>query len=578
MKKLKKALAMILSLAMVLGMSATVFAADNVVGNSDDTGIIVVNGVDNEDGVQVKAYPIVTAKYDANGNFSGYENKYGLKNIEAPTETELAAIAENVKAETPITLNKKIDGNNAIYTNGPLSASESATGEAVEEIPMGIGMYLIIVDGSEMTVYNPAVASINYKNENGSNVIGNGDLTMGTTIDGTNLWVKKSDQPGLDKTVRNTSDDNDNTVGETEITGNKGNTTDIGDLVTYDVTINPIPNYGGKFPVLNVVDTLSEGLTYKEDTLKVFIVNDSTVEEELTAVEDYTLDVKGQVITVDFVVDGAYTLNDYAVAGKKVVIEYKATLNENAKINSIGNDNTAVLNYSKNSTIEGDVDDDEKETHTYTFDIDGTVNGEYGNVNTQHIINKIGELVDTETIPGETVKEPVKNAKFGLFIDADATVKYVNKKVDGTTHWDSQNIMTDSLGQTYMTGLDAGTYYLKELEAPAPYSVNTHIFKIVIDATLDSATGLLSSWKVTIDDKDVASFTIDHVGKTIEKVLKPDRVENETPFDGFNIENTKLSSLPSTGGIGTTIFTIGGCIIMIAAAALFFASRKKSAK
>nr|WP_289072475.1 LPXTG cell wall anchor domain-containing protein [uncultured Blautia sp.] len=42
--------------------------------------------------------------------------------------------------------------------------------------------------------------------------------------------------------------------------------------------------------------------------------------------------------------------------------------------------------------------------------------------------------------------------------------------------------------------------------------------------------------------------------------------------------DTKLSSLPSTGGIGTTIFTIGGCLIMIVAAGLFFASRRKSAK
>ena len=44
------------------------------------------------------------------------------------------------------------------------------------------------------------------------------------------------------------------------------------------------------------------------------------------------------------------------------------------------------------------------------------------------------------------------------------------------------------------------------------------------------------------------------------------------------MRDTKLSALPSTGGIGTTIFTIGGCVVMIAAAGLFFATRKKSAK
>ena len=44
------------------------------------------------------------------------------------------------------------------------------------------------------------------------------------------------------------------------------------------------------------------------------------------------------------------------------------------------------------------------------------------------------------------------------------------------------------------------------------------------------------------------------------------------------MNDTKLASLPGTGGIGTTIFTIGGCAIMIIAAALFFASRRKAAK
>ncbi len=57
-----------------------------------------------------------------------------------------------------------------------------------------------------------------------------------------------------------------------------------------------------------------------------------------------------------------------------------------------------------------------------------------------------------------------------------------------------------------------------------------------------------------------------------------DKAGAGTVLLGENIPNTKLTSLPSTGGIGTTIFTIGGCLIMIAAAGLFFASRRKSAK
>ena len=57
----------------------------------------------------------------------------------------------------------------------------------------------------------------------------------------------------------------------------------------------------------------------------------------------------------------------------------------------------------------------------------------------------------------------------------------------------------------------------------------------------------------------------------------PDNLEAELSGEA-EMADTKLASLPGTGGIGTTIFTIGGCVIMIAAAGLFFATRKKAEK
>lgn len=62
-----------------------------------------------------------------------------------------------------------------------------------------------------------------------------------------------------------------------------------------------------------------------------------------------------------------------------------------------------------------------------------------------------------------------------------------------------------------------------------------------------------------------------------EVVTEPaaDEATEDTTTEDVSTENT-ISALPSTGGIGTTIFTIAGCVIMIAAAGLFFASRKKS--
>lgn len=105
-------------------------------------------------------------------------------------------------------------------------------------------------------------------------------------------------------------------------------------------------------------------------------------------------------------------------------------------------------------------------------------------------------------------------------------------------------VMTDSEGKVVVRGLDdTYTYKFKEVKAPEGYSVNT-----------DDST---ATWDVSTD----------------EKPQTPDKRTGTA-----SMTDTKLSALPSTGGIGTTIFTIGGCAIMIVAAGLFFATRRKTQK
>ena len=105
-------------------------------------------------------------------------------------------------------------------------------------------------------------------------------------------------------------------------------------------------------------------------------------------------------------------------------------------------------------------------------------------------------------------------------------------------------VMTDSEGKVVVRGLDDSyTYKFKEVKAPERYSVNT-----------DDST---ATWDASTD----------------EKPQTPDKRTGTA-----SMTDTKLSALPSTGGIGTTIFTIGGCAIMIVAAGLFFATRRKTQK
>ena len=142
----------------------------------------------------------------------------------------------------------------------------------------------------------------------------------------------------------------------------------------------------------------------------------------------------------------------------------------------------------------------------------------------------------------------LEGAEFKLYKgtkDAHGDALYVVPTGNGTykvalsaTEQDAtQTLVTVSGGTLKVTGLDEGKYWFEETKAPKGYSINS----------------------------DGASAEITVVDEHAEAQSK----ETE-------IRDSKLSSLPSTGGIGTTIFTIAGCVIMIAAAGLFFASRKKS--
>ena len=523
----KKIGALLVAAVMVLSMCTAVFADETVTtttpatGTASDKGTITVKGVDVEENktITVKAYPIVEAVYGAGGEFTGYNNKYSLRNIENPTVAELSNIAAKNDLGEGITLAKQADGSYKTTENQP------------------VGMYLICVTGAEAKVYNVAVASINYVNSDGKNLLDPGDVTMTENIDVASgvTWVKKSDAPDVEKKI---------TSSETKTENGLGGTQNIGSEIEYTVTVNPIPDYSGNHPKLNVVDTLSAGLTYVPNSLVVKIGDTvlnrktETTEGAYTLVEPIT--DNGNKLTVDFVVNGAYTLNSYK--GQAAVITYKATLNENAVVNEKANINSVKLNYTKDSKTEGNDGEIEKKTYTYTFELDGEVNG-------KGIVTKVGEGENFHKLPGAT---------FGLYTDEACNTLYTNDVFTGTA-------VSGENGELHMKGLAAGTYYLKEISAPEGYSINTKVYPVVIAATYYD-NGMLKTWSVTIDGNEAANFSVAN-----------DATVTGTPA-GYEIKNTKLSSLPSTGGMGTYLFTIIGVVVMAGAAGAFFISRRKGSE
>lgn len=533
MSKVKRILSVIMAMVMVLAMSIPTFAANGktegneATGTAADKGTITVSGVVEETGVTVKAYQIIKANYANGGKFSGYESLY-------------PSIIPNVKGDVTVTsaqLANIIGATKVTGTEYDMNSTAEDRTTYTAEVP--VGSYLVVISGAENKIYNPLVVSVVYKNKDGKTAM---DFNEVDVTDTTNAWAKVSDTPDLDKKI---------VEGENKVSGNTAN---IGDTVNYELSTT-IPYYGGNYPKFNIVDKLN-GLTYTENTLKVKA--DGNV---LTPGTDYTLSVNDakDEITVDFVVNGKYTLNQYQ--SKALVVTYVATVNQNAKLNGIANVNDATLNFTKDSKVDGKDGSSNDKTYTYTFDIDGTADGSL----TNELITKVGTTSSEQ-------KTKLKDAEFTLYTDEDCTTVYgtaypENKQFNGV-------VVTNTNGQMTMTGLKAGTYYLKETKAPNGYTLNDTVYKIVIEATIDQSTGQLTGWSISVNGATISGA--DHTVKSTFTVT------DGTPAIGevkkVEIVNTKITNLPSTGGIGTTIFTIGGCAIMIVAAGLFFATRRKTQK
>ena len=539
--KAKKVLAMLMATAMIMGSTVTAFAADNIIGNSDDTGTITISGVTHEGGINVTAYPIISALYNnSNGSFSGYQSLY-------PTIITIPAngTVVDVNQEQLNRVLKELEGKSGLVEEKDFFNlsydEESDTYVSANTLP--VGSYLVVIEGAETKIYNPVVASISYVNEEGNNALDEDNISV---IAPGNAWVKVSENPGVTKTVSD-EDEDPNTD-----TNDKGNSANIGEEVTYTVEISPVPNYGGDYPVLNIVDNLSTGLTYVANSLTVERVQTGEDGEVVIPLNGnyYDTTLSDNQIIVDFVKDTnsdsikEYTLNEYV--GQTIRIKYRARVNEHAVINANGNNNNVTLNYTHDSKVNGEDDTVKDQTYTYTFDIDGST--------TAGVITKTGEGDESQALPG---------ARFELYTDKECTTEYSNPVFN--TNLDKGELVSDSSGQLHMEGLEAGTYWLKEVDAPGKYSVNTHVFEIKIVTNYNEKDGKLISWQVLIDGQEAKTFTVDH------------SAENDftSTGDGTQIKNTKISSLPGTGGIGTTIFTIGGCAIMVTAAGLYFVKRKK---
>ena len=306
-----------------------------------------------------------------------------------------------------------------------------------------------------------------------------------------------------------------------KINGSKStNDAAIGDVVNYTVTIHAKKGATGYV----LTDTMTKGLTFNRDSLTVK-VGATTLAENT----HYTVAVDAAATdgSTKFTVTFKDTYLNTIDGDTDIVVSYTATVNKDAVIGTTGNTNTAQLKYGNNSTVESTTT-----TYSYKFDLVKTDNSK------KLLTGAKFKLYDSQT--STTPVKLIKDATTGNYRVAETSE---SGAVD--------EIVIDSFKAVTISGLNKKTYYLEETLAPAGYNKLTERQSVELGK-----------------EGFVADATINNSGS-----------EGATWTEGgVQVINNTGATLPSTGGMGTTLFYVIGGGLMVAAVVLLVTKKRMENK
>ena len=303
-----------------------------------------------------------------------------------------------------------------------------------------------------------------------------------------------------------------------------------------------------------------------------------------------------------------------ANAEKNITVEYKAIFTDEAAVNGTANKTVATLSYTVDPDDNTGVEVLRDSTYHYTFEIGGQIDAaaygdEAGTVDGVasfhgYELNKVtealeqGEAYEADDTTGEFSSEhALAGATFTLYDDAAFTTIHQNKVRNATTGaWETVDATytTQDDGRMVFTGLDVGTYYLKETNAPDGYTLNDNDYKVVIAGTIADGTGAaeqgtLTGYSITVYVKNGANW--DPCGSAVyaftPAVTKPTTDATAMNFDTVvntatttvtpaEVVDTQLAALPATGGAGTIAITLGAAVGMGIFLTIFIVNKKKN--
>ncbi len=569
MKKTFKRLgAVLLAAFMMLSTTVCALADEPNDANSQDqiadTKLVIT---DISDGDTVTAYQLVTYTADKNNyqmdpNFEAFFNakkgqdQSAVEYLKSLSNAQITALMEEYATGKEYSFSEPYnDGSNDGSNDGGKDGSKQADSSKSVTFNLKPGYYLFTTTtfAGSNKIYMPLTAFVKIDGTNTSVYAGNSGTALKASQDGSyQITAKSTDGITIDKKTNATQGDGNKTWKPTAAAG-------VGDTVRFYVRVD-IPAYNNQVTVhLDVKDTLTN-MEYKTNSAVVYEDepnlnnpdNMGTKIEDAVAVQPGTYTEGQQKLSFTLNYD-KITKNDTSKA-RSVYLYYEAIVKPEAAIN--GNHsgvNSAYLDYYVNNNPNASHKTNPSETTVYNYAF--------------KLYKKKG---NTQTA--------LEGAKFTLYSDEACTkaLKFikVKEKESGSTYYrpavgDEEGAIKEIPADFTLRGLDANTYYVKETTTPSGYYAPKGAFKLEIVSNLN--TDGTHSGKI-----DAASSSLKNVDPADENLYFGTGIDSDTYIYQAMVKNFSTPNLPTTGGAGTMLLSIGGVALMAAGAYLIFFRKKEN--
>ena len=518
---------------------ADVTMSNEVVDDQRRVGVLY--GFDNSDRSNAVLSAIGLTGADAHKTDNGI-NYFTSDALNSKLAAALAANATTVKNALEATVK-----------NGGVAMTETDATGHTSAGQMEQGLYLVVetrVPEMVTSTCNPFFVSLPMTTIDGSEW--NYDLTV--------YPKNRTGNPDLEKTVREAKNSTGKNTGSlTDIADGYAHTAtaSVGDVVDYQI-ISTLPTITSKASSLSeytYVDTMSKGIRYNKNDVVIELFKDSGCTDKITTwAEDsgkFTVayDDAQNIMTIRMTEAGLSEINEAATVYTDSVkrgysdctmrLTYAATLTADAKMGDTDNPNEVVLTWRRTNNTYFDTLKDCCHVYTYGIDVLKQFSDNGGNL--RNVKFRLHNDSDDCYI--------IADLKDGIYYAKGIT----SKKSDATT------FIPNSSGHIVVKGLEDDTYSLTETATDKGYVLLRDAVKIVIKTAENGqcekcGTKLLTA-SATVNGKDVTM--------TDGNAIVPLTVVNNPGFD-----------LPKTGGYGTWMFTIGGVVLLGAAAFIVIRSRK----